>query len=99
MQRDLEAAIEAYEEVRLYKTIEGFRDKHNQLEITFLHKCEELKKKLSLQNEILAYIKSLAKIENYKVILKAVNKIQKMLKDAEPFNIDQDVIEKAKNEI
>ena len=85
--------------MRLYKTIEGFRDKHNQLEITFLNKCEELKKKLSLQNEILAYIKSLAKIENYKVILKAVNKIQKMLKDAEPFHIDQDVIEKAKNEI
>ena len=99
MHKDLEEAVKCYEEIRLYKTIEGYRDKHDQIEITFLNKCKELKHKLELQNEILAYIKSLAKIDNYKVILKSVNKIQKMLKDAAPFNIDQDVIDRANLEI
>lgn len=30
------------------------------------------------------------------MILKSVNKIQQLLKDAQPFHIDADVIEKAK---
>lgn len=64
-----------------------------------MNKCFEIKHRLSLQNEILAYIKSLAKIDNYKVILKSVNKIKKLLKDAEPYNIDQKVIDAAHVEI
>lgn len=59
----------------------------------------EVKHKLTVQNEILAYLKSLSKIDNYKIILKSVNKIHKMLKDAEPIHIDQNVIEKANQEI
>ena len=62
MEKDLQAAIESNDEIRLHKTIDSYREKHNQIEITFLNKCHEAKHKLSLQNEILAYIKSLAKI-------------------------------------
>lgn len=36
--------------------------------------------KLTVQNEIIAYIKSLSKIDDYKIILKSVNNIKKMLK-------------------
>ena len=40
MHQDLQDAIDAYEEVRLHKTIEGCKNEHNQLEITFLNKCQ-----------------------------------------------------------
>ena len=29
MEKDLRDAIDAYEEIRLHKTIEGYRDRHN----------------------------------------------------------------------
>lgn len=95
MEKQLQNAVDAYEEIRLHKTIEGYREKHDQIEITFLEKCKEIKHKLTVQNQILAYLKSLSKIDNYKIILKSVNKIHQMLKDAEPIHIDQDVIDKA----
>lgn len=50
MENALQEAIESYEEIKLHKTIEEFRDKHDQIEITFLKKCEEIKHKLSVQN-------------------------------------------------
>lgn len=99
MQNELQEAIDIYEEIGLYKKIEEFKERKDEIEITFLKKCEEIKHKLSIQNQILAYLKSLSKVDNYKIILKSVNKIHKLLKDAEPINIDQNVIEKAHQEI
>lgn len=39
-----------------------YESKENQIEITFLDKCKKLLHKLSVQNEILNYIKSLSKV-------------------------------------
>ncbi len=55
-----------------------------------------------MQNSILDFVRGLGKVDNYKVILKSVNKIHQMLKgnlsdniEAEPIGIDQNVIEEA----
>jgi hypothetical protein len=54
----------------------------------------------------LAYVHGLAKVSDYKVILKSVNQIQQMLKgtyhsyiDALPLGIDKDIVEIAEKTI
>lgn len=60
--------------------IEKYKKEHIQLEIRFLQECFRVAQKLTVQNEIIAYIKSLSKVNDYKIILKSVNNIKKMLK-------------------
>ena len=50
IEKELKDAIEAYEEVNLHKVIEKYRERHNEIEITFLDKCFQIKHKLSVQN-------------------------------------------------
>lgn len=80
MEKDLTEAIDSKDEARLRKTMNLFLEKNAQLDIVFLKKCKETLHVLTVQNEILNYVNSLSKVENYKVILKSVNKIHQMLK-------------------
>lgn len=80
MQDELENAIKIYDEKNLKSVLERYKSQHIQLEITFLQESFRIAHKLTVQNEIIAYIKSLSKIDDYKIILKSVNNIKKMLK-------------------
>jgi hypothetical protein len=80
IRENLKEAIRVYDEANLKQVIETFKSKHNQLEISFLDECLKIRHKLSVQNNILGYINSLSKVNDYKIILKSVNNIKKMLK-------------------
>ncbi len=80
MRKELEKAIEVYDEDGLKKVLDKYKKRENEIEIKFLEKCWTIHHKLKVQNEILNYCKSLSKVDNYKVILKSVNKIKEMLK-------------------
>lgn len=80
MEKELTDAMDSRDEARLRKTMGLYEDKNSQLDIVFLQKCKDLLHLLEVQNQILGYVRSLDKVDNYKVILKSVNKIHQMLK-------------------
>lgn len=54
--------MDSKDEARLRKTMNLYKEKFMQLEITFLDVCDKLLHKLEVQNKILAYVHGLGKV-------------------------------------
>ena len=60
-------------------TLKAKKEAKVKFEVKFLERAERVEEKLIKQNEILKYVDTLAKVSNYKIILKAVDKIECLL--------------------
>lgn len=72
--------MESYDEKTLTEKIEEKQKSGVKFEVRFFDRALVLQERLRTQNNILRYIGTLEKVSNYKIILKAVDTIESMLK-------------------
>jgi hypothetical protein len=80
--------MESYDERVLTDKLKEKADLHVKFEVKFMEKALILQEKLRTQNEILKYVGTLARVPNYKIILKAVDTIESMLKGTHAIKLD-----------
>lgn len=85
---DLLKAMESYDEKTLTDKLNEKRALNIHFEVRFFDRALVLQEKLRTQNSILRYISTLTRVNNYKIILKAVDTIESMLKGTQQCYLD-----------